>query len=229
MVFFAFQIYCDFGGYTVIARGAAQIMGISLLENFRQPYLAVSIRDFWKRWHISLTSWFTQYLNIPLGGNRRGIAHKWINIAIVFLVSGLWHGASWHYIVWGGLHALFQIIEDAKRQADIRTSNENKRTGRLRNVASIVRTFIIVDFAWLFFAAHGTLHAIKIVKRLFSMSPFVGLMNILYGTEDWIILIVALLTVFCVDICHERKLAIREITARWILPIRWGCISGLYG
>ena len=96
MILFAFQIYCDFSGYTNIARGAAQVMGFSLTNNFRQPYLAVNIKDFWRRWHISLTSWFTDYLYIPLGGNRKGTLRKYLNVFIVFSISGLWHGASWN-------------------------------------------------------------------------------------------------------------------------------------
>lgn len=107
MILFAFQIYCDFGGYTNIARGAAQVMGFSLTNNFRQPYLAVNIKDFWRRWHISLTSWFTDYLYIPLGGNRKGTLRKYLNVFIVFSISGLWHGASWNFVVWGVLHGIF--------------------------------------------------------------------------------------------------------------------------
>lgn len=114
-ILFAFQIYCDFGGYTNIARGSACVMGFHLMNNFRQPYLAQNIKDFWRRWHISLTSWFTDYLYIPLGGNRNGRHRKYLNILIVFGVSGLWHGASWNFIVWGLLHAIYQIIGDIKQ------------------------------------------------------------------------------------------------------------------
>lgn len=114
-VLFAFQIYCDFGGYTNIARGAAQVMGFSLMQNFRQPYFATNIRDFWRRWHISLTSWFTDYLYIPLGGNRKGNIRQYFNILIVFCISGLWHGASWHFVAWGFLHAVYQIVGNLKK------------------------------------------------------------------------------------------------------------------
>ena len=107
-VFFAVQIYCDFSGYTDIARGAARMMGIRLMENFRHPYRAVSIQDFWKRWHISLTRWFTDYVYIPLGGNRRGFVKRCRNVLIVFLLSGFWHGASWNFVVWG----LIQFLDD---------------------------------------------------------------------------------------------------------------------
>lgn len=103
IMFFTIRIYCDFNGYTYIARGAAKCMGFELSINFRQPYFAISIHDFWKRWHITLTKWFKDYLYIPLGGNRKGKIRKYINVMIVFLCSGLWHGASWHFVIWGGV------------------------------------------------------------------------------------------------------------------------------
>lgn len=99
---FAVQIYCDFGGYSVIAMGAAKILGISLVENFDAPYLSKSVSEFWRRWHISLNSWFRDYLYIPLGGSRKGTMKKYLNLMIVFLVSGLWHGAQWTFVIWGG-------------------------------------------------------------------------------------------------------------------------------
>ncbi|MBD0321593.1 MAG: MBOAT family protein, partial [Gemmatimonadetes bacterium] len=108
--FFAFQIFCDFSAYTDIATGAARILGYDLLENFRRPYQARSIQDFWSRWHISLSSWFRDYLYIPLGGNRVSSARWCANLLIVFLVSGLWHGANWTYVVWGGLHGLYLVF-----------------------------------------------------------------------------------------------------------------------
>jgi D-alanyl-lipoteichoic acid acyltransferase DltB (MBOAT superfamily) len=107
---FAVQIYCDFAGYSVIAMGAAQILGIKLMENFDAPYLSTTVAEFWRRWHISLTSWFRDYLYIPLGGSRKGKLRKYINIMIVFLVSGLWHGASLSFVLWGGLNGLYQVI-----------------------------------------------------------------------------------------------------------------------
>lgn len=100
---FAFQIYCDFGSYSNIAVGSARVMGFRLMENFNTPYFAVSVSDFWRRWHISLSTWFRDYLYIPLGGNRKGKVRKWMNLMVVFLVSGLWHGASWHFVIWGGM------------------------------------------------------------------------------------------------------------------------------
>lgn len=150
---FAIQIYCDFGGYSNIARGAAKVMGFELMNNFEQPYLATSIKEFWRRWHISLTSWLTDYVYIPLGGNRKGRIRKYINILIVFGVSGLWHGASWSFVVWGLLHAFYQIIGDLKNAVfskSIGKGNRGRNTfsSRLRKV---IGTFILTDFAWIFF------------------------------------------------------------------------------
>ena len=106
---FTIQIYCDFGSYSMIAIGAARILGFELMENFNAPYFAKNIREFWGRWHISLSTWFKDYLYIPLGGNRKGEKRKYINTIIVFLVSGLWHGADWHYVVWGGIHGVYRM------------------------------------------------------------------------------------------------------------------------
>lgn len=110
MILFAVQIYCDFAGYTYIAIGVAKMMGFELCTNFREPYLALSLKDFWDRWHISLSTYFRDYLYFPLGGSRKGKVRKYINIMIIFLVSGLWHGAAWHYVAWGGIHGLGRII-----------------------------------------------------------------------------------------------------------------------
>lgn len=126
-VLFAFQIYCDFGGYTNIARGAARVMGISLMQNFQQPYFAANIRDFWRRWHISLTSWFTDYLYIPLGGNRKGTVRQYVNILIVFGLSGLWHGASWHFVAWGGGTCRVSNCRKYKKTSSEETGNRSKR------------------------------------------------------------------------------------------------------
>jgi D-alanyl-lipoteichoic acid acyltransferase DltB (MBOAT superfamily) len=118
-IFFAFQIYCDFGGYSNIAIGAAKVMGFDLMENFNTPYMSLSVAEFWRRWHISLSTWFRDYLYIPLGGNRKGRLRKYVNIMVVFLASGLWHGASWHYVAWGAQRNLpgnWRSDETCKRQ-----------------------------------------------------------------------------------------------------------------
>lgn len=151
-ILFAIQIYCDFGGYSNIAIGAAKVMGFDLMQNFKQPYLALSINDFWKRWHISLTSWFTDYLYIPLGGNRKGTFRKYINTLIVFGVSGLWHGASWNYVAWGLLHAFYKITGDIKNRLLKNRLKEKALTFSVK-IRKCVITFLLVDFAWIFFCS----------------------------------------------------------------------------
>lgn len=160
-VLFAIQIYCDFSGYSDIAQGCARMLGIRLSDNFRQPYGAGSIREFWRRWHISLTTWFTDYLYIPLGGSRKGILRQWVNLLVVFLVSGLWHGAAWHFLVWGGIHGLYRIAGTLWRKRF-----PTQPRGRLWNIFGVVRTFALVCFAWIFFRASNLSDAFTLIGRL---------------------------------------------------------------
>ena len=163
-VFFSVQIYCDFSGYTDIARGTARMMGIQLMENFRHPYRAVSIQDFWRRWHISLTRWFTDYVYIPLGGNRRGFAKQCRNVLIVFLLSGFWHGASWNFVIWGLLHGIYMT-------AAMVISRIRKGKRRiLHPVAGWLMTMLLVNIAWVFFRAPSLTDAWQILRQ-----PFVSL------------------------------------------------------
>lgn len=147
---FGVQIYCDFSAYSDIAIGVARILGVELAVNFRQPYLSRSVREFWSRWHISLSTWFRDYLYIPLGGSRVAFPRALLNLFIVFLVSGLWHGASWTFVVWGALHGLFVVSEAIAR----RLRGEGRAL--LRGWGGWLLTFVLVNFAWVFFRA-GTI------------------------------------------------------------------------
>lgn len=193
-ILFAVQIYCDFAGYSTIARGAALIMGFRLMENFEAPYLAKSVAEFWRRWHISLSGWFRDYLYIPLGGNRKGKIKKQLNTMIVFLVSGLWHGASWNYVIWGGLNGLYQVVgmwwrelkEKAKSivktEKNIREryaeTEENKKSivGTViftcKNICKVMLTLILVDFSWLFFRADSMKDALAMLKSILTVRNF---------------------------------------------------------
>jgi alginate O-acetyltransferase complex protein AlgI len=171
-VFFAFQIYCDFAGYSNIAIGAAKVMGFKLMTNFNRPYFSASISEFWKRWHISLSTWFKDYLYISLGGNKVAIPRWYFNLFFVFAVSGLWHGANWTFIIWGALNGFYLVFA-------IISENWRKRFGKLifldrvpklNNVLQIVITFALVCFAWIFFRANTTADAFLIVKNIFSFS-----------------------------------------------------------
>ena len=157
-VLFAVQIYCDFSGYSDIALGCARLMGIRLMENFRRPYDAVTVRDFWRRWHISLTRWFTDYLYIPLGGSRKGPVRRCVNILTVFLVSGLWHGANVTFLIWGGLHGLYLAAET------LLPGEREERPG-LRPLRRAV-TLTLVCFAWIFFRAENLPHAVQVLQTI---------------------------------------------------------------
>ena len=148
-VFYSFQIYCDFSGYSDIALGAARVMNIRLMENFKQPYLSGSLNEFWTRWHVSLSSWFRDYVYIPLGGNRKGNIRRRINILIVFLLSGLWHGANWTFIIWGALHGLFVLLL-TRQVVSVQAADSG-----LKRMLQIILNFILVTFLWIFFRAEN--------------------------------------------------------------------------
>jgi alginate O-acetyltransferase complex protein AlgI len=169
-LFFAFQIYCDFSGYSDIAIGAAQVLGIKTMDNFNRPYFSKSIPEFWRRWHISLSTWFRDYLYIPLGGNRVSIPRWYFNLFIVMLICGFWHGANWTFIVWGGLHGFylaFSRITHGIRYKVAQTIGLNKFP-RLHSYLKVMVTFFLVSFAWIFFRANTISDAVYIISNLFS-------------------------------------------------------------
>lgn len=216
---FAFQIYCDFGGYSNIARGAAKVMGFELMHNFKQPYLATSIKEFWRRWHISLTSWFTDYLYIPLGGNRKGEIRKYINIFVVFAVSGLWHGASWSFVVWGLLHATYQVAEAIiKKYTDSGKKVSETISAKIRNV---IITFLFVDFAWIFFVSNGLKNALRLIRHMFTVFQTTDFYELGLDRGNWFMLNFGLITLLIVDILHEKKISIFECVAKQEMWFRW--------
>ncbi|MCI0511770.1 MBOAT family protein [candidate division KSB1 bacterium] len=166
--FFAFQIYCDFSGYSDIAIGVARMMGFDLMKNFNLPYFSRSIPEFWRRWHISLSTWFKDYLYIPLGGNRCSVTRWYFNIFMVFLISGLWHGADWKFVIWGALHGFYQVF--SMLTATMRdTLVRILRIPRvLRSLFQTVFTFHLVCFSWIFFRANSMSEALFVVKSLFT-------------------------------------------------------------
>jgi len=160
---YALRIYCDFSGYSDIAIGSALLLGFRIPENFNAPYLARSIQDFWRRWHISLSTWLRDYLYIPLGGNRKGTRRTYINLALTMLLGGLWHGAAWHFVAWGGLHGLWLGVN---RWWD--RHQHGRLPGRLGHAVAILITFHMVCFAWVFFRARDFGEAANVLDRLFS-------------------------------------------------------------
>ncbi|MBC3784103.1 MBOAT family O-acyltransferase [Spirosoma utsteinense] len=196
--FYTIQIYCDFSGYSDIAIGAARVMGFSLMENFRTPYIAQSVSEFWRRWHISLSTWFRDYLYIPLGGNRKGEVRQYINMMIVFLASGLWHGPNWTYVIWGGLNGFYQILAvlrdkllarlgfSAKPARQITSPvNEQKAQSPLRVVGNVLFTFVLIMLTWVFFRARTVDDAFLILGRIATLSPFEHIDSPLNSVEMW--------------------------------------------
>lgn len=157
-VFFSIQIYCDFSGYSDIAIGTARLFGIELMTNFKSPYLSTSVNEFWRKWHISLSLWFRDYVYIPLGGNRKGKIRKYINVMITFLLSGLWHGANGTFVFWGGIHGLAQVVEN------VFGLNRKRKHGL---IATCI-VFIFVTFAWIFFRASSWQEAFHVISYMFS-------------------------------------------------------------
>ena len=211
-VLFAVQIYCDFASYSTIAVGAAQIMGFELMDNFDTPYFAMSIKEFWRRWHISLSTWFRDYLYIPLGGNRKGTIQKYINTMTVFLVSGLWHGANWTYVIWGALHGAYQIIGDITKPAKAKLEKKfNVKTEALSyKLIKIATTFALTCLAWIFFRADTVYIAVDYIQRLFTqLNPWALTTGVIYSIglerQEMNILIIALFVMLLVDLLRYTK------------------------
>ena len=216
---YTLQIYCDFAGYSDMSRGVAVMAGFRTMRNFRQPYFAAGIKSFWRRWHISLTSWLTDHIYIPLGGSRKGQLRKYLNIVLVFLVSGLWHGTTLNFIFWGMLHAAYQIAGDLWDRSGRRLPDPVRR----------IIMLLEVDFAWIFFNAGGLNRAFRIVRQMFShfSVPFGNGTPVLSG-GNWAVLFCGLAVLFVVDLLHEKGIAVQERAASLPLPVRWLLLLGLF-
>ena len=201
---FALQIYGDFSGYSDIARGSARLFGIELMRNFEQPYLSRSVTEFWRRWHISLSSWLRDYLYVPLGGNRRGPRRTSINLALTMLLGGLWHGAACSFVVWGGLHGLYLM---ADRWAG-RDRPEVDRPLRASDVPSMLWTFHLVCLAWLFFRADTLGGAIAYLRRIVAL----GQGPVTTGSIALVVL--ASLAVLALDLV-QRSSGHHDAVLRW--------------
>ena len=227
-ILFAFQIYCDFSGYSMIAIGAAKVMGFELMENFNCPYFSMSVAEFWRRWHISLSSWFRDYLYIPLGGNRKGKLRKYINIMIVFLVSGLWHGAQWSYVIWGGLNGIFQIIGDrlkGVRDWLVKKLHLNRETAS-HKIYKIITTFILIDFTWIFFRASSATAALKMVKSIFTTyNPWIlfdgSLFELGLGRKEFQFMILSIIILLIADFIKWKGHSVREWVYKQERWFRW--------
>ena len=228
VVLYGVQIYVDFAGYSNIAVGAGKLLGFDLIENFKQPYFACSIKDFWKRWHISLSTWLRDYVYISLGGNRCGKVRMYRNLMITFLVSAIWHGIGINYIIWGCLHGAYQVAGSITQKYRVRLKealriNENCFSYRL--FQGLI-TFGLVDFAWLFFGASSTSSALRILKKIlveFQLGNTISWKGYLLGMQEmrFIILIIGIIVVLLVDILHEKRISIIEWLNKQNLLFRW--------
>ena len=206
VLFFTFQIYCDFSGYSNIARGCSRIMGIELMKNFNAPYLSKSIKEFWSRWHISLSTWFRDYLYIPLGGNRRGKRRTYFNIFAIFLISGLWHGASWTFVIWGALHGTFNTLEIAIKKKFNLFKKPLFFLRYIFNFSSWAITFIIVAISWTFFRANNLDDAIYILNNIYKID-FNHLVSIpIFSHFYFISSLVFILFLFIFEFLYDRNI-----------------------
>jgi len=214
---FAFQIYCDFSGYSDIAIGAARVLGYDLMKNFDRPYFSLTIPEFWRRWHISLSTWFKDYLYISLGGNRVPIPRMYLNLIIVFVVSGLWHGANWTFIIWGAMHGIYLVLSKLSLGWRDRLVTRLKINKRMVYASRMFITFQLVCFSWIYFRAESLSVANTIVAKIFTFNwdqLFVSALDqFVYGIFAIIILLV-------VDILQE-KFHFSKIFSTQPVYIRW--------
>jgi D-alanyl-lipoteichoic acid acyltransferase DltB (MBOAT superfamily) len=216
-IYFAFQIYCDFSGYSDIAIGTAKLFGFELLTNFKFPYFSRDIAEFWRRWHISLSSWFRDYLYIPLGGSKNG---KWLsirNIFIIFIVSGFWHGANWTFIAWGGIHAAMYLpifLGNRHRKYTTDVIAENSSLPSLNEMPGVIMTFAAACFAWIFFRSPDIHSALGYVKGIFSWSFF----TIPAASKAGMLFVLTVIILDWFNRRDERTTIFSKITNQWV---RW--------
>ena len=234
-VLFAVQIYCDFSGYTDIAIGCARIMGIRLMKNFDYPYSSVTIKEFWSRWHISLSSWFKDYLYFPLGGSRCAKWRHLLNLMIVFTVSGLWHGAAWTFVIWGLLHGVYQVVGTLTigvRNRLVEKCGKAPKDPSVRAVRRVI-TFVLVSFAWIFFRANSVSELGVLLNRLFTkfVSPTetLGLLGVDLAGILTLIFSIGILILLDRMLDYEEKNPVSEIMVKqgaflyiiWAVLICW--------
>jgi alginate O-acetyltransferase complex protein AlgI len=221
-IFFTFQIYGDFSGYSDIAIGTSRLFGFNLMQNFAFPYFSRDIAEFWRRWHISLSTWFRDYLYIPLGGSRGGTWMKVRNTFIIFIVSGFWHGANWTYVIWGVLNAIYflPLLLTKKNRLHIDVVAQSKYVPSLKEFLKILLTFGITVFAWIFFRAENMGHAISYISEIFSFSLFTIPK---YAGMDIALITIILIGVFVfIEWCgRESQYAIEHLGQKWYRLLRW--------
>lgn len=226
-LFFTFQIYCDFSGYSDIALGTARLFGVELLRNFAFPYFSRDIAEFWRRWHISLSSWFRDYLYVPLGGSKGGTGMKVRNTFIIFLVSGFWHGANWTFIVWGALNALYflPLLLLNKNRNNLEIVAEGRLFPSLKEFFQMAFTFAITVFAWIFFRSESLGHAFTYIGDMFSgllrKSSVIEAINFVLYRTGFVLPFMILLFMIIEWLGRQHQYAIAHTGLSWPRPIRW--------
>lgn len=238
-VFFAFQIYCDFSGYSDIAIGASRTMGFDLMKNFNSPYLSKSITEFWRRWHISLSTWFRDYVYIPLGGSRDGKYRTYANLFIVFLVSGLWHGAAMTFIIWGAIHGFIIVIEKAfSKQRQTLFKKLNIQGNLMHKIIFIPLIFAIVCFAWIFFRANNLSDSFTLISNMRTgIFNNDNVYNLGLVKPEFILSLITIVLLVVFEWAHKKH-NMQNLLTKQVLPIRWSfylivvftiLIFGIYG
>lgn len=219
---YSIQIYCDFSGYSSIAIGVSKLFGIDLIRNFECPYFSKSVSEFWRRWHISLSNWLRDYIYLPLGGNKKGIKRKCLNIVIVFLISGIWHGSSLSFIVWGLLNAIYQIVGylfKPTKDRIIKSLNVNIDSF-LYKAFSIITTYILVCVSWVFFRADRFLSALSIIKSILTSSNIIiifdgSLLKCGLDIKNMLLLIICIVFLILIDILEYKNINLCKKINNW--------------
>lgn len=223
-IFFTFQIYCDFSGYSDMAIGMSRLFGFNLMKNFAFPYFSRDIAEFWRRWHISLSTWFRDYLYIPLGGSKGSLSKIVRNTFIIFLVSGFWHGANWTFIIWGFLNALYflplLLIKRNRKNLDIVA--ENRVLPSIRELLSMFATFSLTVFAWIFFRAESVSHAFSYISRIFTKNLFKLPLIIGEGRKELLVIFLVIIFVIIEWIGRRNEYAIEKLFTTQRRWVRWG-------
>ena len=240
-ILYSIQLYTDFYSCTTISQGVAQLFGIHITDNFRHPYFSSSVKEFWRRWHISLSYWLRDYIYIPLGGNRNGRAFKFANLMITFLVSGFWHGSDWRFVFWGVLHGVYQIVGDVLEKSFDKFYNVLgfQKENVWYKFLNVLITFFLVMFAWIIFRAQGLTVAFKMIKNMVCyLNPWILFNNEIFGLgldiKEWIVLSTSIIVLIIVSLIQE-KYCIRDwfnaqpLLVRWIIYIVSICAVWVFG
>jgi len=221
-IFFTFQIYCDFSGYSDIAIGTSKLFGFNLMRNFAYPYFSRDIAEFWRRWHISLSTWFRDYVYIPLGGSRGSMANKIRNVFIIFLLSGFWHGANWTFIIWGALNALYfvPLLIQNRNRNNLEVVAHGKYYAGINDIMHMGLTFIMVVFAWIFFRAENVSHALSYISGIFSSSLLS--IPVFAGMKKAVLTLIFIILFMATEwLARHRQFALADLQDKLSKPLRW--------